>query len=117
MHVWTSAVCAAVGALVVASTGAAPAVLVLKLEIVALNNLRHGGERKRYFQLWCNFTMRDNSSEPVDGASAVNLPACICCSVLVKPVKCVPGTLTLTPLVTWFWPTQTNVRGETLYSD
>ena len=46
MHVWTSAVCAAVGALVVASTGAAPAVLVLKLEIVALNNLRHGGAKK-----------------------------------------------------------------------
>ena len=46
MHVWTSAVCAAVGALVVASTGAAPAVLVLKLEIVALNNLRHGGAKE-----------------------------------------------------------------------
>ena len=42
MHVWTSAVCAAVGVLVVASTGAAPAVLVLKLVIVALKNLRHG---------------------------------------------------------------------------
>ena len=38
--------CAAVGALVVASTGAAPAVLVLKLVIVALNNLRHGGVKE-----------------------------------------------------------------------
>ena len=46
MHVWTSAVCAAVGVLVVASTGAAPAVLVLKLVIVALNNLRHGGAKE-----------------------------------------------------------------------
>ena len=46
MHVWTSAVCAAVGALVVASTAAAPAVLVLKLEIVAFNNLRHGGAKE-----------------------------------------------------------------------
>ena len=42
MHVWTSAVCAAVGVLVVASTGAAP----LKLVIVALNNLRHGGAKE-----------------------------------------------------------------------
>jgi len=37
-----AAVCAAVGALAVASTGAAPAALVLKLEIVALSNLQHG---------------------------------------------------------------------------
>ena len=29
-----------------ASTGAAPAALVLKLEIVALNNLRHGGAKE-----------------------------------------------------------------------
>ena len=33
------AVCAAVGALAVASTGAVPAATVLKLEIVMLNNL------------------------------------------------------------------------------
>jgi len=46
MHVWTSAVCVAVGVLVVASTGAAPAVLVLKLVIVALNNPRHDGAKK-----------------------------------------------------------------------
>ena len=41
-----AAVCAAVGALAVASTGAAPAVTVLKLEIVALNDLRHGGVKQ-----------------------------------------------------------------------
>ena len=37
MNVWTSAVCAAVGVLVVASTGAAPAVLVLKLVIIYIH--------------------------------------------------------------------------------
>ena len=41
-----AAVCAAVGALVVVSTGAAPAALLLKLEIVALNNLRYGGAKE-----------------------------------------------------------------------
>jgi len=41
-----AAVCAAVGALAVASTGVAPAGEVLKLEIVALNDLRHGGEKE-----------------------------------------------------------------------
>jgi len=41
-----AAVCAAVGALAVASTGAAPADEVLKLEIVALNHLRHGGAKE-----------------------------------------------------------------------
>jgi len=41
-----AAVCAAVGALAVASTGAAPAGEVLKLEIVALNHLRHGGAKE-----------------------------------------------------------------------
>ena len=46
MYVWTSAVCAAVGVLVVASTGAAPAVLVLKLVIVALNYFGHGGAKE-----------------------------------------------------------------------
>jgi len=40
------AVCATVGALAVASTGAALAGEVLKLEIVALNDVRHGGARE-----------------------------------------------------------------------
>ena len=44
-------VCAEVGALVVASTGAALAALVLKLEIVGLNNLRHGGAKEEVLQV------------------------------------------------------------------
>ena len=51
MHVWTSAVCAAVGVLVVASTGAALAELVLKLVIVAPIICDMVERRKRYFQL------------------------------------------------------------------
>ena len=45
---------AAVGALVVASTGAAPAALVLKLEIVALNNLRHGRAKEEVLPVGAN---------------------------------------------------------------
>jgi len=41
-----AAVCAAVGVLAVASTGAALAGEVLKLEIVALNDLQHGGAKE-----------------------------------------------------------------------
>ena len=41
-----AAVCAAVGALAVASTGAALAVEVLKLEIVAFSHLRHSGVKE-----------------------------------------------------------------------
>ena len=45
-------VCAEVGALVVASTGAALAGEVLKLAIVPLNVFDMVGRRKRYFQLY-----------------------------------------------------------------
>ena len=46
LPVASAAVCAAVGALAVASTCAALACEVLKLEIVALNDLRHGGAKE-----------------------------------------------------------------------
>jgi len=60
-----------VGAFSLASTGAALAGDVLKLEIVALNDLQHGGAKDESLPV----VVHDSSSAPVDGASAVNLPA------------------------------------------
>jgi len=68
-------VCAAVGALAVASTGAALAGEVLKLEIVALNDLRHGGAKEEVLPVVVQLHHARQQLGTSRGASAVNLPA------------------------------------------
>jgi len=89
----SAAVCAAVGALAVASTGAAPAALVLKLEIVALNNLQHDGAKEEVLPVLVQLQL-------------FSLPKSI------KASKSKRGSQTNKQT-----NKQTNVHGETLYSD